>query len=342
VMDSGRRITWANRVASEWFAGAHELRGRTCCEVLHEPRQPCTFCPIEQEPRGSRPVHARRTIEGVDGRRVYGITATPVRDAQGNVSEVLHVLQDLSEQVELEEQVARAERLASLGQLAAGVAHEVGNPLTSMSSFLQILLERDQDEFTSESLKKVYGQVQRIDRIVRRLGNLARGPDATMGPVAVDRCLMSAVEVVEYDKRLSNVELLYALSKELPPVRANASQLQQVFINLLLNAMDAMEEGGELELGASERRGTGDRSRLDGVVAWVQDTGTGIPEEIIHRVMDPFVTTKDVGKGTGLGLAISYNIVQSYGGTIHIDSKPGEGTRVEVWLPRTGGVEAGS
>ena len=340
VMDSGRRITWANRVAADWFGGTDGLKGRSCCEVLHEPSQPCTFCPIDRQAGGGRPVHARRTIEGSSGRRVYGITATPVRDPSDRVSEVLHVLQDLSEQVELEEQVARAERLASLGRLAAGVAHEVGNPLTSMSSFIQILLERDQDDFTRKSLEKVFGQVQRIDRIVRRLGNLARGPDASLGPVMVDRCLLSALEVVEYDKRFSEVELQFALSGDLPQVMSNASQLQQVFINLLLNAMDAMEEGGELELGASERRGTGDRSRLDGVVAWVRDTGAGIPKEIIHRVMDPFVTTKDVGKGTGLGLAISYSIVQSYGGTIHIDSKPGEGTRVEVWLPRRGGAEA--
>jgi len=340
AVEDDMRIVWANRVAIDWFGPGAELMGTRCHDVLHCSGSPCPECPTRRELASERPLHTRHTIKTRDGRlRAFSVTAAPVLGADGAVSQVLHVLQDVTELVDLEQQVARTERLAALGRLAAGVAHEVGNPLTSMSSFIQILREQEQAEFTRRSLDKMSGQVERIAATVRKLSDLSRADEAVLRPVQVDASIRSAVEMVEFDRRLSNIDTELCLDGETPHVTADPQQLQQVFINLLLNAVDAMEEGGRLEIGA--RRDARDAEGGRGyVVAWVQDSGTGIPVEVRSRVFDPFFTTKEVGKGTGLGLSISYSIIRSFGGRIELESDTGEGTRASVWLPVAPAQEA--
>ena len=342
AVSEGRQILWANRVAADWFGPVDGLIGGRCHDLLHCAGVPCPECPTLRSAPTERPSHSRQSVRTRDGRlRAFSVTATPVLDPLGGGIQVLHVLQDVTELVDLEQQVARTERLAALGRLAAGVAHEVGNPLTSMSSFIQILRERDHDSFTSASLDKMYGQVQRIAGTVRKLSDLSRADEAILRPVRVDAAIRGALEMVEFDRRLGKIDTELAVEPGLPWVLADAQQLQQVFINLLLNAVDSMEAGGRLEIGARlSEGGSGRQGDRAYVVAWLQDTGTGIPPEVRSRVFDPFFTTKEVGKGTGLGLSISHSIVRSFGGRIDLESEPNEGTRATLWLPVADSEEA--
>jgi two-component system, NtrC family, sensor kinase len=218
-----------------------------------------------------------------------------------------------------------SEKLASLGLLSAGVAHEINTPLTGISSYVQMLQKRLTDTHYAEILKKIEAQTDRVGRIIKNLLTFARSPsDASFHKVNLKELIDEIVSLIEYKLKSMNIRLELELG-DTPPVYAQAERLQQVFINIILNALDAMPAGGLLHI---EIEGGGDRALVR-----IRDSGSGIKPEHLPHIFDPFFTTKGVGKGTGLGLSISYSIIKEHQGEIEVESEPGKGTVFTIALP---------
>jgi len=218
--------------------------------------------------------------------------------------------------------------MASIGLLAAGVAHEVNTPLTGISSYTQMLLDgADQDDPRTRVLEKIERQTFRAAKIVNGLLNLARpGRSDASGPVDVNVVINDVLALLEHQLEAGHVKLRRDLSAEPVVVQGIEFKLQQVFLNLFLNARDAMPTGGWLSI----QTRIADRDAM----VEVTDTGSGIPPEVVSRIYDPFFTTKTPGHGTGLGLSVTYGVIQEHGGAIECDSDPGQGTRFTLTLPR--------
>ena len=232
----------------------------------------------------------------------------------------------MTERVQLEQQLLQREKLSSIGLLAAGVAHEVNTPLAGISSYAQMLLKQiSEDDPKHMLLEKIRVQTLRASGIVNNLLNFSRTGDSQFREVDVSRVLDDTLQLLEPQLRGTSIDVVKQYGEQLPAAYGNVSKLQQVFMNLILNARDAMHGGGRLTI----------ETRLvdASVVVDLRDTGVGIAPENIARIYDPFFTTKDVGQGTGLGLALSYGIIQEHGGRIFVESRPGEGAHFTIKLP---------
>jgi signal transduction histidine kinase len=228
-----------------------------------------------------------------------------------------------------------SEKLASLGRLAAGVAHEIGNPLTSISTFAQLLREMATDEFSQNSLDIINNHIQRITDIVRRMSTFARADVLNIKYVQLNDVLQSTLDLMRLDKRMKNtIEILVSLDSTLPRTMIDEGQMSQVFINIILNALDAMPEGGTLSVMTRQDR---DDSGKELIAIEFSDTGAGISKQEMEKIFDPFYTTKEAGKGTGLGLSLSYNIVKQFKGDIKVESEVNRGTIFTIILPREQG-----
>jgi signal transduction histidine kinase len=232
------------------------------------------------------------------------------------------------------EQIRRAQSLASLGQMAAGIAHEINNPIAGMQNCVRTLLKGTRDEAKrAQYLEMLREGLDRIGRTVGHLLNFAREskPQLTQTnlPPLLQRCLV----LLEHDLAARRVSFTLAVDGKLPVFLADPHQLEQVFLNVLKNALEAMPVGGKLTVSAGLRQ----RETGPFVEVRVADTGGGIHPENLPRIFDPFFTTKDVGKGTGLGLSVSYGIVRAHGGFIDVDTEVGTGTTVSIALPLNGG-----
>jgi PAS domain S-box-containing protein len=234
------------------------------------------------------------------------------------------VLEDITEKKKIEEELFRATKHASVGRLAAGVAHEIGNPLASISSLVQELQTEESKPFVRESLTTIDEQVHRIARIVRNLGDFARLYPRQKMPTNLRETLENTLNLVRYDHQFKKIEIRTDVH-DTPPIRIDPDQIQQVFLNLILNARDAMPDGGSLDIFIGQ---TDDQVRM--VFA---DTGSGIGAEVKDKVFDPFFSTKGPSKGTGLGLSICYSIIKDHGGTIEIDSAKDRGTKFIITIP---------
>ena len=231
----------------------------------------------------------------------------------------------------LEQQIMHSEKLASLGRLAAGVAHEIGNPLTSISTFAQLLREMATDEFSQNSLDIINNHIQRINDIVRRMSTFARADSLNIKEVQLNDVLQSTLDLMRLDKRMKNtIEFLVSLDSTLPRAMIDEGQMSQVFINIILNALDAMPDGGKLSVTTRQGR---DESGKASIAIEFSDTGAGISKQEMEKIFDPFYTTKESGKGTGLGLSLSYNIVKQFKGDIKVESEINKGTTFTIILP---------
>ncbi len=236
---------------------------------------------------------------------------------------------DVTEKRRLEGQLVQSEKLSAVGKLAAGIAHEVGNPLASVSSIAQMLATLTDDLFAREQLKLIQGQIDRIARTIRELVDFSRPASQTVEPVLVNHVVGEAVRIVQYDKRLKGRQIELSLMPELPPILAVFDNLFQVVLNLLLNAADAMEKRADGRLRVETERDAGGGN----LVIRISDEGEGVATEARERLFEPFFTTKPKGKGSGLGLWVSYNIIHGLGGQITFDSTAGAGTTFTITLP---------
>ena len=282
-------------------------------------------------PRGASLYRVSLNHAGSAGRLLVNVTTVPLLSldgAGGPEGGTVILIDDVTARVQLEEQVQISDKMASIGLLAAGVAHEVNTPLTGISSFTQMLLEgADPDNPKTRLLEKIERQTFRAAKFVNGLLNLSRpaAPGAERAPVDLNVVINDVLSLLEHQFRVSRIQVRRELASPGPVVLGIEHKLQQVFLNLFLNARDAMPKGGWLTI--ATRAGNGS------VVAEIGDTGSGIPAEHLARIYDPFFTTKAIGQGTGLGLSITYGIVREHDGTISCDSQEGTGTRFQLSFP---------
>lgn len=230
-------------------------------------------------------------------------------------------------------EIRRAENLASLGKMAAGVAHEINNPLAGMLNCVRTLLKKSGDDAQKiQYLKMVQEGLQRIGRTVRQLLDFAREAKPKIEKTDLVLLLRRCLSLLEHELESRRISCSLAADSGLPPVLGDAQQLEQVFLNILMNALEAMPDGGELRIGV----GLGESQDRPCAEVRIRDTGIGIPPEQLQRIFDPFFTTKEVGKGTGLGLSVSYGIVKAHGGLIDVESEAGRGSTFRVALPVAG------
>jgi two-component system NtrC family sensor kinase len=224
------------------------------------------------------------------------------------------------------QQVTRAEKLASIGRLAAGVAHEINNPLTGVLTFAHLMREKsNMDAQDQEDLDLIIHETTRAADIVRGLLDFARERPIRMEPLDLNDVVRRTVRLIANQKKFEHIVIDEVLYDDLPPVRGDMNQLQQVLLNLSLNACAAMPKGGTLTIRTIPTNGE--------IILKVIDTGCGIKAEHLDRIFEPFFTTQDVGKGTGLGLSVTYGIVEQHGGEVEVQSQEGQGSTFVIHLP---------
>jgi len=325
LVDTDRRVLWANPVLTEMTGATEGATWHPCAPAREGATEPCASCPTAAAMRSGQESRVERVVVRPDGsRRRLLIAAWPMRDESGRPTQALELVQDVTERRQHEEQAANQEKMAALGRVAAGVAHEVGNPLSSISALIQLMARRGRPGIESE-LASLRDHVRRISETVRTVQGFARPGTKVRDLVDVNDVLRKALAVARLDDRWRTVEVRDALAPTPLTVRGNADQLVQVFLNLLLNSADAMEGAGTVEL----------RTRRAGaaVVASVQDSGPGVPADRAAQIFEPFFTTKEPGRGTGLGLHVSWNIITEHGGTIKAARPDGGGAEFVVRLP---------
>ncbi len=265
------------------------------------------------------------------------IGSSVLRDEDGHPQEIILNLHDITELKKLEARIRQAERLAALGTLAAGMSHEIRNPLSAIKTFVQLLPRKiDKPGFLEKFQRTVPREIDRINKLVEDLLDLARAPKYHFAMTNIKSLLEQTIEFLGEELQTHHIQCLCELPDDLPLVRADADQLTKAFYNLVRNAVQAMETGGRLVIEAfSEKEDSSQRQIMTSRNGWVtvifQDTGPGIPPETIKNIFDPFFTTKD--KGTGLGLAITHKVITEHGGRIEVTSHAGNGTRFTIGLP---------
>ncbi|MGA7707574.1 MAG: ATP-binding protein, partial [Acidobacteriaceae bacterium] len=263
--------------------------------------------------------------------RNANITIAPLVDKDFTTVGRIILVDDITERVQLESQLMQADKLSSIGLLAAGIAHEVNTPLAVISSYTQMMAKQIRsDDRTAPLLDKITQQTFRASEIVNSLLNFSRTSTIEFKPVSVNHVLQETLALLQHQFNTANITIDMALQPELPDILGNMGKLQQVFLNLFLNAKDAMAEGGIL------RVETIDNGQVEVIIG---DTGSGIAAENLRRIYDPFFTTKTAvvegqRRGTGLGLSVSYGIIQEHAGKIQVDSKVGRGTTFHLQFPK--------
>jgi PAS domain S-box-containing protein len=335
VTDLSDRIVRWNRALERLYGVSRESAvNKSLDDVFDAPVVDAIRAARRDTPGGATLSRIRLLARGAVGGRAMIVNAAvvPLREA-GEEAETtvgtIVILEDITQRVELEEQLQISEKMASIGLLAAGVAHEVNTPLTGISSFTQMLLENaPPDDPRTQLLEKIERQTFRAAKIVNGLLNLSRPPSAAsteMVAIDVNVVINDVLSLLEHQFELQHVKVRRELHAGAAVVTGMEHKLQQVFLNLFLNAKDAMPKGGWLSVTTAVR---GDK-----VVVEVADTGSGIPSEYLARIYDPFFTTKSMGRGTGLGLSITYGIIREHLGSIDCESVVGQGTRFLVEFP---------
>ena len=332
--DRSQRILRVNPAFSELFGfDAGEVVGKEVNELLAE-RASLPTARFGSEDRGTSLVIARKQ----GGEFVADVKTADVRDADGRVTGSLTIFRDITERTRLEARLQVADRMASMGTLAAGVAHEINNPLTFimgnlnyLGAELRSMNERGSPEDLAEleqTVSEALEGSERVRRIVRELKTFARGDEDEVGPVDIHDVLEKTLSLAKNNIR-HKAQLVRDYG-EVPAVHGNPSKLGQVFLNLLVNAAEALPSGRAPEHEIRVKTALASDGRVQ---VSVSDSGPGVPPEVRAEIFNPFYTTKPVGQGTGLGLAICHGIVTSLGGEITLDSPGGRGATFSVWLP---------
>jgi signal transduction histidine kinase len=268
-------------------------------------------------------------VKRLDGSRFKTLFSGSLDRDPAQNQETLHFLvKDIDHRKSMEQQMAQADKLASIGQLAAGIAHEINNPLGIILGYTQLLLRGEQagDERYSD-LKTIEKHVRNCKLIVEDLLNFARSSETEKEAVSIHRAIDDVLNFIQHHSDLGRIEVVRRYAKNIPAVLLDEKKIKQVLINLIMNAKDAVGQAGTITLG-TEYDSEGCQ-----VLIRVSDTGYGIEEKNLSRIFDPFFTTKPTGEATGLGLSVSYAIVKSQGGDISVQSRPGRGTVFTVELP---------
>ena len=339
IYDDKGLVQHRNHVCPRMFP-RETLLGKSCRALFHADQDfmPAS-CPVEKALLGESSQLSFSSLHHGDGRNFfYDVIATPIatpsKDQSGG-NRALVFIRDVTERRNRELQLLQAEKMSSIGVLAAGVAHEINNPMTSVAGYAEALQRRFREDPAlagdlrlldfPKYLDVIVREVYRCKGIIDSLLSFSRKSDGAFGRVDLNEIIGEVLELVRHTGREGKVSLSENLSVPLPFVEGDASALRQVFLNLILNALQAIEDLGSVNI----------ETRVEGslVVARVVDTGAGIAPDILDQIWNPFFTTKVVGKGQGLGLAVTYDIIKKHRGEIDVQSSVGQGTEFIVKLP---------
>ncbi len=329
VLDTAGLVSFANRRCVEAGYREEDLLGRPLAEMVAPARRSLFTEALDRTLEGAASGNLEIPLVRENGTAgQFSISLSPMRDEQGEINSVVAVVTDITDAADLQAKLMRTEKMAALGQLVSGVAHEVNNPLAAIVGFTDLLLENPTiPEEAKEELRVILEEAQRTRMIVQNLLSFARQMPAQREPVQVNSVLRQTLKLRAYDFANHGVELTERYEEELPLLVGDPHKLQQVFLNILNNAYDALQETrrrGKIEIATLHRDGHLEIS--------FRDNGPGISH--LERIFDPFFTTKEVGKGTGLGLSICYGIVRAHGGEITAGNNPdGVGCAIRVRLP---------
>jgi two-component system NtrC family sensor kinase len=337
VIDREYRIQAWNRKRETGTQGISrdDALGRTVFEVMH--RQPRKLIQSEfDRVLDTGAIEEVEVASHASGEsRHYRITKVPMRLDDGEVTHVITIGEDITHAKAIQQQVSQTEKLAAVGQLAAGVMHEINNPLATISACMEALELRVSDlprnpvrSGIAEYLGIVASEVERCKSIVNGLLDFSRPKARTKRMVAPNQVVEDALYLVKYHDRFKRITVVRKLADNLPDIRANPEQLIQVFLDIMLNAIDAMDGDGTLTVGTQRNP-----ERDDEILVTIHDTGMGIQREDVAKIFEPFFTTKAPGQGTGLGLSIAYSIVAHHQGRIQVDSQVGSGSAFRIYLP---------
>ncbi len=320
-------ITTADHKISFWNDAATQMLGWDKEEVWGQKLHNIVPLPKASRFASRSQQEIELEVTTKDGKRIFAaLTLTSLLDEHEKPETYAYILRDLTARAIRQAQMERSERLASLGHMAAGVAHEIGNPLTAISSIIQLLQRKTTDESQLKNLDKVRQNITRITKIVRDLVDFSRPKSPEIMLMNLNDTINDVIGLLRHDARCRNINFELNLDPKLPPFRAVPDQLYQVYLNFILNAVDACEGNPKPRVSVSTE------IVENQVVSVVSDNGSGIPESIRERIFEPFFTTKEVGKGTGLGLSVSHHIIVSLGGSIQVESQPGD-TRFIIKIP---------
>ena len=308
------------------------VRGRLLSELLPEPARPELTQGLQAMAQG-RQAQLECSLPTPHGERHLELRLTPLRDVPG--ASCLAIVQDVTERRRRDAMLVQATKLAAIGELAGNVAHEVNNPMGIISAKARLLLSDPRHGLAprvEQELTKIVEQCDRITHLTRSLLDFARPTQQHREPVDVHQPLHKALTMVSGRAQRGHIAVTEQFAPDAPPVRANSNELQQVFLNLLINAADAMPQGGSI-VATVRHRGVTAPGGEPGVEVSIADTGMGIADDVLPRIFEPFFTTKEAVKGTGLGLSICLGIVRSHGGSLEVETTPREGTRFTITLP---------
>ncbi|MEJ5329172.1 MAG: PAS domain-containing protein [Desulfobaccales bacterium] len=340
VIDLDYRIIEVNRALLEMVGMKKEqVVGRHCYEISHHLHEPCQLpdhpCPLNEAVQTGKAASATHVHFDKEGReRYYHVVCHPLKDESGQVVQVVDLSRDITQEVMGRMRTLHEDKMASLGKLAASVVHEINNPLTGILNFIKLMqaimdqgtpTEADLAEFR-RYLDTVYQETQRVSRTLANLLTFSRKTKPEAKPLDLNAVLEAALSLVSYQLRLQGITVERRYAPDLAPVLADKGQMTQVFLNLFLNAIDAMPEGGTLTL-------TTRNTRRREVEVKVTDTGKGIPKEHLSQIFEPFFTTKKTASGAGLGLSVVYGIIRDHKGVIKVDSVVGKGSTFSIRLP---------
>ena len=314
LVDNQEMILWLNQTMKD-IAGS-DITGTHCREIFKD------YSIISSSEEKDMQTAVLSNLFGKSDRS-FQVTTAPVKADDGGVHGYIKLIQDVTELKRQEEQMMHSEKLACLGRLTAGIAYEIGNPLTSVFSFIQILKNMEKDEFKKETIETIYFHMNSIADILTQLSAFSKIPPMELKPSKVNSLIEESLSLIQYDRRTQDITIMKDLASDMPMITTDASQLNHVFVNMVLNAADAMPEGGTLTI----------RSRVknNSIVIDFEDTGVGIASENLSRVFEPLYTTKE--KGAGLGLSVSYRIIKKLNGSITVESDLNKGSKFVITLP---------
>lgn len=313
-----------------------EIIGQGICTIIHGGNFPHLECPLEEFLRTKLPKVEETTLPGFGGE--YLLTVSPVKETDGTIQKILLVARELTSDEMRKADSLRTAQMAAIGELAAGVAHEVNNPITGIINFAQLLLDdSEKDSLQAELLERIVNEGERVALIIKNLLSFARESEQSNEPVDITEVITKSLSLIEHQFKKDGIKLHKNFSGEKCRTLGNFTQLQQVILNILSNARFALNERypgnhpeKKIEISCYpfiQEAGTSVAQIT------ITDTGTGIPQGILTRLFDPFFTTKPSGKGTGLGLSISYGIIRDHGGSIKVDSIMHQYTKMIIELP---------
>ncbi len=327
IHDKDFRIVKANiALAQRVGATTDGLKGKRCWEVFHDSTNgPCPTCPHSTTLKTGQTTTIEMEYPPLKG--IFLTTTFPIFNEGREMVGTVHVAKDITEEKMLQERLIQSEKMAAMGQMAAGIAHEINNPLNSILGYATYLLESvDKKSPIRDELDRIASGAHRCKDTVKRFLDLARETPQRMEPIDVREALIDVLSMCHHAISSLKIRVKEKVRKGLL-INGDMRQIEEVFMNIILNACDAMKDGGELSIGA------GMEDSL--IKIRIADTGCGIPSDDLPRIYNPFFTTKEPGKGTGLGLAVSHTIIKNHGGTIDCHSIVGKGTQFLITLPLT-------